>query len=100
MLVLTRRVNEAVIIETEKGPMKVVVMQIKGKQVRLGFKGDCTIDREESKASPRRRVVDIGNPDPNKRLLAMALVCRDGRSVYVSDGRDNGPCLVCEGTGC
>lgn len=91
MLVLTRRVNEAVIIETEKGPMKVVVMQIKGKQVRLGFKGDCVIDREESVSSPRRVVLDAPPVTP--------LTCKNGRAVSHA-GMDCGPCMLCEGTGC
>lgn len=46
MLVLTRKVGEGIAIGEE---IKIVVMQIKGKQVRLGIKAsaDTVVHREE-----------------------------------------------------
>lgn len=54
MLILTRRVGEAAVIDTPDGPMRVVVIAIKGKQVRLGFKGSLRVNREEIPADPNK----------------------------------------------
>lgn len=46
MLVLTRRVNEVICVGDD---IKIIVMQIKGKQVRLGIKAgpEVVVHREE-----------------------------------------------------
>ena len=46
MLVLTRKVNQSIIIGTE---IEVVVLEVRGEQVRLGIKAprDVTIHRQE-----------------------------------------------------
>jgi len=52
MLIVTRRIGEAVIIRDD---IKVVILDVKGKQVRVGIEApeDMIIDREE--VSERRR---------------------------------------------
>lgn len=56
MLVITRKINEAVVIE---GGIRVVVTEITGGKVRLGFEAprEVRIDREESLPKPE----NIGN---------------------------------------
>ncbi len=46
MLVLTRKVNQSIIIGTE---IEVVVLEVRGEQVRLGIKAprDVTVHRQE-----------------------------------------------------
>jgi len=46
MLVLSRTVDEAVVVD---GPVRVVVVAVRGRSVRLGFEAaaDVKIDREE-----------------------------------------------------
>jgi carbon storage regulator len=49
MLILTRRVGEFVLIDKKNLNIKVVVLGVKGNQVRLGFEApdDISIHREE-----------------------------------------------------
>ena len=50
MLVLTRRPGEALVMETESGELvKVVIIENRGAQVRMGVIADpsITVDREE-----------------------------------------------------
>ena len=65
MLVLTRKVGEAISIGDD---VKVVVMQIKGKQVRLGVKAQATtaIHREEvyQKIQEENRIAARTQPKP------------------------------------
>ena len=49
MLVLSRKVDESIIVQTPEGLIKVMVIAIRGDNVQLGF--DCnrsiSVDREE-----------------------------------------------------
>lgn len=51
MLVLSRKVNESIVLH---GDIRVVVIGIRGKQVRLGVVAPCTVDiiREELVVNP------------------------------------------------
>jgi carbon storage regulator len=44
MLVITRKLNERIMIETPDGrEMEIVIVQIKGKQTRIGIKADTDV---------------------------------------------------------
>lgn len=64
MLVLTRKVGEGIAIGDD---VKIVVMQIKGKQVRLGIKASpsTSVHREEiyQKIQDENRAASQPNPD-------------------------------------
>lgn len=49
MLILTRRIGEVVLIDKKNKNIKVVVLGVKGNQVRMGFEApdDVSIHREE-----------------------------------------------------
>lgn len=57
MLVLTRKYGEEIVIKTKDEEIRVMVVQIKGKQTRIGIEAseDVTIYRAE-----------IENKEPNK----------------------------------
>lgn len=54
MLVLTRKIGEAVLIGND---VRVTIVQIRGKQVRLGIEAppDFSILREEAKLSEKKK---------------------------------------------
>ncbi len=52
MLVLTRRNNESIVIETPLGPVEIKVLKIKGSQVHLG------IDASEAIKINRKEVAE------------------------------------------
>lgn len=43
MLVLSRKTNQAIVIQTEKGPIQIVVSAIDGGRVKLGIDADKSI---------------------------------------------------------
>ena len=43
LLVITRRPDEAIVIETKDGPVTVMVLNVKGEAVRLGVKAKRSI---------------------------------------------------------
>ena len=43
MLVLSRKIGQTIVIETEKGPIQIVVTRIDGGSVRLGIEADKSI---------------------------------------------------------
>jgi len=43
MLVLSRKANQTIVIETEKGPIQIVVNAIEGGRVKLGIEADKSI---------------------------------------------------------
>jgi len=43
MLVLSRKIGQTIIVETEKGPIEIVVTRIEGGSVRLGIEADKSI---------------------------------------------------------
>lgn len=43
MLVLSRKANQTIVIETEKGPIEILVTRIDGGSVRLGIEADKSI---------------------------------------------------------
>lgn len=43
MLVLSRKIGQTIIVETEKGPIEIVVTRIDGGSVRLGIEADKSI---------------------------------------------------------
>lgn len=49
MLILTRRINETIIIGDDKNKVEVKILDIRGNQVRLGLKAekDVPIHRQE-----------------------------------------------------
>jgi carbon storage regulator len=59
MLVLTRKVNETIVID---GSIRVTVLDVKGHKVRIGISApdDVPIDREE--IAERRFVFDVPEP--------------------------------------
>jgi carbon storage regulator len=91
MLVLTRKVNEAIVIA---GKIRVVVSAVKGERVRLGVgaPSDVTIDREEIHL--RRASAPRGPPDvftqEEYNVLSDHTGCEPemfyGRQMYVREG--------------
>lgn len=43
MLVLSRKIGQTIIVETEKGLIQIVVRSIEGGRVKLGIEADRTI---------------------------------------------------------
>lgn len=43
MLVLSRKTNQTIVIQTEKGPVEIVVTRIDGGRVKLGIEADKSI---------------------------------------------------------
>jgi len=63
MLILSRRPDEALFI----GPdIKIIVISIKGNQVRLGIQAplNAVVDREEIRARKQRGVTAVSNATP------------------------------------
>ena len=91
MLVLTRKVNEAIVIA---GRVRVVVAEVRGVVVRLGVQAprDVTIDREEIHI--RKKGLTRGPPEVFTQqeydLLADHVDCEPtmfcGRQMYVREG--------------
>src|SRR4051812_3111055 len=96
MLVLSRRVNEAIVIA---GAVRVVVAEVRGESVRLGVEAprDVTVDREE--VHLRKRGPGRGPPDVFTQqeydLLPDHVGCVPetfrGRQMYVRQGPAVGP---------
>ena len=76
MLVLTRKLGEAIAIGEN---IKVIVMQIKGKQVRLGIQASAEymVHREE---------VFQKIQDENRRASTVELQFVNGISAFINDG--------------
>lgn len=91
MLVLTRKVNEAIVIA---GKVRVVVAEVKGEKVRLGVQApqDVTVDREEIHV--RKKGLTRGPPEVFTQqeydLLIDHVDCElemfRGRQMYVREG--------------
>ena len=49
MLILSRKVGASIVIETKDGPVKIMVVSIRGGHVRLGFEAPDVVEiwREE-----------------------------------------------------
>lgn len=64
MLVLTRKLGESIAIDDN---IKIVVVQIKGKQVRLGIKApkETKIHREEVYQAIHDQNIEASKADPN-----------------------------------
>ena len=43
MLVLSRKTNQTIVIQTEKGPIQIVVRAVEGGRVKLGIEADKSI---------------------------------------------------------
>jgi len=58
MLVLTRNLNQSIIIKTPNEKIEVKVLQIGNSNVRLGFNADLhvEINREEIEARKKRKI--------------------------------------------
>ena len=91
MLVLSRRVDEAIVIA---GKVRVVVAEVTGGRVRLGVQAprDVTVDREEvhvQKAGPSRGPPEVFTQQEYD-LLANHAGCEPatfcGRRMYVREG--------------
>ena len=67
MLVLTRKLGESIAIDDH---IKIVVVQIKGKQVRLGIKApkETKIHREEVYKAIQDQNVEASQADPSSLL--------------------------------
>jgi carbon storage regulator len=91
MLVLTRKVNEAIVIA---GKVRVVVAEIRGEKVRLGVEAPriVTVDREEIhhlKQRPTRGPPEVFTQEEYDALTdhvncEPATFC--GRQMYVREG--------------
>src|SRR4051794_26714209 len=91
MLVLSRKVDEAIVIA---GQVRVVVAEVRGLTVRLGVQAprDVTVDREE--VHVRKRGLSRGPPEVFTQqeydLLADHIDCEPamfcGRQMYVREG--------------
>jgi carbon storage regulator len=91
MLVLTRKVGEAIVIA---GKVRVVVTEVRGDKVRLGVQAprDITVDREEIHL--RKKELTRGPPEVFTQreydALADQLGCESvtfcGRQMYVREG--------------
>lgn len=57
MLVLSRKTNEVVVIDTPLGQMRVKVIEIRGGKVRLGFDGDRRLHIRREELVPNDRCV-------------------------------------------
>ncbi len=91
MLVLTRKVNEAIVIA---GKVRVVVAEVRRDKVRLGVEAprNVTVDREEihlGKVSPTRGPPDVFTQQEYD-MLANPVDCEPvtfcGRQMYVREG--------------
>ena len=91
MLVLTRKVKEAIVIA---GKVRVVVAEVQGEKVRLGVDAprDVTVDREEihlRKVRPTRGPPEVFTQQEYD-LLADHADCEPatfcGRQMYVREG--------------
>lgn len=92
MLVLTRKVNEAIVIA---GRVRVAVVEVQGERVRLGIEAprDVLVDREEIHL--RKRTSNRGPPEvftqqeydllPSHEDCQATTFC--GRQMYVREGR-------------
>ena len=76
MLVLTRKLGESIAIDDH---IKIMVVQIKGKQVRLGIKApkETKIHREEVYESIQKSNVEAASATP-KSLTDMANIIKGG----------------------
>jgi carbon storage regulator len=76
MLVLTRKLGESIAIDDH---IKIMVVQIKGKQVRLGIKApkETKIHREEVYESIQKSNVEASSASP-KSLSDMANLIKSG----------------------
>jgi carbon storage regulator len=91
MLVLSRKVNQAIVIADK---VRVVVAEVRGESVRLGVEAprDVTVDREE--VHVRKKVLSRGPPQVFTQqeydLLADHEDCEPamfrGRQMYVREG--------------
>ena len=72
MLVLTRKLGESIAIDDH---IKIVVVQIKGKQVRLGIQApkETKIHREEVYTAIRDQNQEAAHSDAKPELLTKAL---------------------------
>jgi len=91
MLVLTRKVNQAIVIE---GKVRVVVAEVQGERVRLGVEAprNVTVDREEihlRKRGPTRGPPEVFTQQEYD-VLADHADCEPatfcGRQMYVREG--------------
>ena len=91
MLVLSRKVDEAIVIA---GKVRVVVAEVRGESVRLGVQAprDITVDREEihvRKTAPNRGPPEVFTQQEYD-LLADHADCEPalfrGRQMYVREG--------------
>jgi carbon storage regulator len=91
MLVLSRRVDEAIVIA---GMVRVVVAEVTGRTVRLGVQAprDVTVDREEihfQKTGPSRGPPEVYTQQEYDRLADHAGCAPEtfrGRQMYVREG--------------
>lgn len=94
MLILTRRVNEVIRIGDD---IEVLVMNVKGNQVRIGIKAPRTtvVDRQEvaERKAVEGELRDLLHVDPAVRLPA-------GQVRTLRPGIDYDPDAVCPGCGC
>ncbi len=72
MLVLTRKIGESIAIDDH---IKIVVVQIKGKQVRLGIKApsDTKIHREEVYAAIQDQNKEAASTTPSGLDISKAI---------------------------
>lgn len=86
MLVLTRKLGESIAIDDH---IKIMVVQIKGKQVRLGIKApkETKIHREEVYESIQKSNVEAASATP-KSLSDMANIIKGGVSANGTNKED------------
>jgi carbon storage regulator len=92
MLILTRRADEAIVIGDD---IEILVMNIKGSQVRIGVKAprSLTVDRKEVAERKAKEVEGKLHVDPLVTLPA-------GEYRTLRPGVDYDPDAVCPGCGC